>query len=162
MDDHGKLQGLGSAIVPIAVGRVSRPTPSPIDSCEFLLGLAAKRRQSGMCLAGRQTPRAGRTRSPRVAFARSDPLTTSRNQKGQGCAPILSYFAIPGFKRNIPLVTPDPLTLTLRSLVWWLANPLNRLFGSRTVVGQSLNINGANSWRLRRQVCHSCAVPGEI
>jgi len=32
-----------------------------------------------MCLAGRQTRRAGRTRSLGIAVARSDPLETSRN-----------------------------------------------------------------------------------
>ena len=56
--------GLGSAVVPIAVGRVSRPTSSRIRSYGFSLGFArAQKGQAGKCLAGRQTPHAGRTRS---------------------------------------------------------------------------------------------------
>ena len=53
-----------SATVPIAVGRVSRPTPALIPSSGFIPGLAAlQEKAAGMCLAGRQTRRSGRPRS---------------------------------------------------------------------------------------------------
>ena len=47
-----RLQGLGSAIVPVAVGRVSRPTSSPIPSCGFFLGLAALKEKAGRNVFG--------------------------------------------------------------------------------------------------------------
>jgi hypothetical protein len=56
----------GSATVPVAVGCVPRPTffkYPRYESFPNLCGPAS--RQARMCLAGRQTPRAGRTRSPK-------------------------------------------------------------------------------------------------
>jgi len=94
----------GSAIVPIAVGRVPRPTPCPIGSCGLFPGSTAKRRQAGMCLAGRQTRRAGRTRSPEIVVARSEPLKTSRNQENQlKCLSMNHLHSKMSFPRSSPI-----------------------------------------------------------
>jgi hypothetical protein len=74
------LQEMGSAIVPIAVGRVSRPTLLPIRSCGFLTGLAALGENACRNVFGGTPNTACETHAlPGIAPARSDPPRTSKN-----------------------------------------------------------------------------------
>ena len=72
-------QGLGSATVSVAVGRVPRPTSSPIPSPAFFFGLAAYPEKARRNVFGGTPNTASGTHAlPEITFARSDPLKKSK------------------------------------------------------------------------------------
>jgi hypothetical protein len=80
-------QGLGSATVPVAAGRVSRPASWLVAFHRFFFGSVAWRavafkKHGGKDVFGGTPNTAGETPAlPGIAIARADPLKTSKKQK---------------------------------------------------------------------------------
>ena len=97
-DSRRRVKGLGSATVPVAMGRVSRPTSAPIPSHGFIFGwVALKERPSRNVFGGTPNTSCETHALPESAAASLDLLKTSRNhvsqQKGRLVWP--ARFALP-------------------------------------------------------------------
>ena len=97
-----RLQGSGSATVPVAVRRVPRPTSSPILSHELSFGLAAFKEKAVRSVSGGKPNTACETHAlPGNALARPNPLKTSRNH-GSKPAPDKGGVTLPVGRRGGP------------------------------------------------------------
>ena len=90
VDSSKAMEDLGSATVPVAVGRVSRPTSLPIRSRGLFFALAAFKKQAGRNVFGGTPNTACETHAlPGIAIAGSNPLKMSKKQLEQ--SPRLHY-----------------------------------------------------------------------
>ena len=122
MDNRTRLRGLGSAIVPIAVGRVSRPTPALIPSSGFIPGLAVLQEKAGRnVFGGTPNTACGTHALPGTALSRPDPLKTlkhlwrralGRFPAGMACFLVLTSCSVSEPKAGLVVINgPDPQTL---------------------------------------------------